>query len=110
MAQLLVIGDELETARQIQDSIETQTNTLEQLREFSRLAHINARTATEEILNQELEELRDKFESMLAANEEAIARVKKRHELSIKATKLRAERIINAAERYFSFTIVSQLK
>jgi hypothetical protein len=47
---------------------------------------------------------------MLAANEEAIGRVKKRHELSIEATKLRAERIINAAERYFSFTIVSQLK
>lgn len=92
MNQLAIITDELETAKNLEESIKANSEKLIILKEF-------ARNTTEEILSKEINELNKSFADMKIKNEEAIVKIKKRHEMSILATKLRAERIINAAER-----------
>jgi hypothetical protein len=99
VAQLKTITDELEVASNLETMIAQQTSKVEDIQLW-------ARDSTEQQLNKDIANVSKELEVIKLANETEIVKINKRHADSIMSTKLRAERIINAAERYlFIITI-----
>jgi predicted amidohydrolase len=100
LAQIKTITDELEVASNLESMIRRQTNKVDEIEGW-------ARASTEQRLNKDIVDVTKELEDIKLANETEIVKIKKRHADSIMSTKLRAERIINAAERYL-FIITKQ--